>query len=400
MATQPNYYDRNRQAPAVEPAPVQNAAPDVPPPGRTAPAAGDEPVGDNTGYGGNTQQPPPDVSGPSVTDQVSTLLSNGTLMDSPYYQQILQNQQKLIALRAQPTYVNKHGQTVQGMKDEDGRLQSGLKAAVERLAHMGPVTNWTQLAAGVSGAAGAGVAGAIVPEWNEYADRDREIRRLEKENADMLKDSQGLSTIQGREVNQQMAAGRLKVQQGQLQERVARDKIQSMSEQQKQALAPIMSRGYYYEGDNPDEDQKLAGLGVILPDFDKTRKPMNDNGVHKVWNAQTRSYEQAAGTDVDPDDQPIDFQVDGKPVTASTKWFINYAGAKERQQTQQSFQKEQQQRGFDQQNRVVAANRQMTATQLTQALQKYSTDNFVPLDQAKEAFRKAGVDVDGILKRQ
>jgi hypothetical protein len=216
----------------------------------------------------------------------------------------------------------------------------------------------------------------------------------------MIHDVQQMGAITGREVNQNLALGRLQNSNAQLTERKARNSILNMKTEQQTALAPIMKRGYYYEGDNPDEDAKLKSLNIVLPDFDSSRKPINDNGVRKSWNPQTRSYEQQQGTDVDPDEQPMTFEVDGKPITASTKWFINYAGAKERQQSQQTFQTQQQQRQFEQQDRVQAANKQFTAPQLTNAMTKYASDNMVTLEQAKEAFRKAGVDVDGILKRQ
>jgi hypothetical protein len=390
---------------------------DIPPvrtPVKAAPPSGDESIDQPGGnqYGGNNNtntapaaaQPNPassvDVTQPNATKTVSDMLANGSLVNSPYYQQILENQQKLIALRAQPTYVNKRGETVNGMKDQDGRIRSGLKAVIENLAQPRQIRNWGDLGGMLAGGAGAGVAGAIAPEWNEQADRQREIQRLENETEHMIHDVQQMGAITGREVNQNLALGRLQNSNAQLTERKARNSILNMKTEQQTALAPIMKRGYYYEGDNPDEDAKLKSLNIVLPDFDSSRKPINDNGVRKSWNPQTRSYEQQQGTDVDPDEQPMTFEVDGKPITASTKWFINYAGAKERQQSQQTFQTQQQQRQFEQQDRVQAANKQFTAPQLTNAMTKYASDNMVTLEQAKEAFRKAGVDVDGILKRQ
>jgi hypothetical protein len=374
---------------------------------------GEETV-DNSGtnYGGNVDDDPLsniqtlggvqqiDISQPDVTQQVSNMIANGSLMRSPYYAKILENQQKLIALRAQPTYVNKRGETVPGMKDQDGRLQSGLKAVVERLSRMGPTPDWGSLAAGVAGAASAGVAGAIAPEWNEWADRNREIQRLEQENARMIGEQRAVSGLETQETNRNLASERVKIQQQQLQMRKARTDVQNLNDTQKTALEPIMRRGYYYEGDNPDEDAKLKGLGIILPDFDNSRKPVNDNGVRKAWNPQTRSYEPVEGVEADPDEQPMTFEVNGKQITASTKWFLNYAGAKERQESQQAFQREQQQRTFDQQNRIQAANQQMTANQLTERLTKYAGDNDLTFEQAKEAFKRAGVNVDEILKRQ
>jgi hypothetical protein len=166
---------------------------DIPPartPVKAAPPSGDEPIDQPGGnqYGGNTNntntapaaaQPNPassvDVTQPNATKTVSDMLANGSLVNSPYYQQILANQQKLIALRAQPTYVNKRGETVNGMKDQDGRIRSGLKAVIENLAQPRQIRNWGDFGGMLAGGAGAGVAGAIVPEWNEQADRQREI---------------------------------------------------------------------------------------------------------------------------------------------------------------------------------------------------------------------------------
>jgi hypothetical protein len=205
-----SYYNR-KQNPTGQPASYLTRGENDPPPARTKapPSTGDEtidqPGGEN--YGGNIPEQTGfreiDVTKRSVTDEVSRMISDGSLMRSPYYQQILENQQKLIALRANPTYVNKRGETVRGLKDQDGRMQSGLKAVVDRLSKPVATPDWASFGGYLAGGATAGVAGAVVPEWNEHADRNREIQRLENENARMITEARAVSQMQTQEVNRQ-----------------------------------------------------------------------------------------------------------------------------------------------------------------------------------------------------
>lgn len=275
---------------------------------------------------------------PTVINRVGDMMANPALMNSPMYQQIADNRNKLIALKMQPTYVNKKGETVQGVQDKNGRLQSGLKAFLGNLAQPGQVRDWSDLLAKVSGSISAGVTGSIVPEWDENNDRLREIQRLEDETRNMMGMAEWDSKMQTQQSTRANQAARTNIANGQLQERVARNQWVQTKDEHKAALEPIFKRGYYYEGDNPEEDAKLAKLNVVLPDFDNSRKAIVDNGQRKAWNPQTRSYEAMQGSEVDPDDVPMTFSVDGKEITASRRQFVGYAGAKERQASQQTFQ--------------------------------------------------------------
>lgn len=137
---------------------------------------------------------------PSVIDKTAELIKNGSLINSPYYQQILANQTKLTSLKMQPSYtkmkdgnpvLGKDGKpvVVQGMEDKDGRIQSGLKGLVAGLANFnqgGPVRDWNDFSARLTGTIVRGVGGTIVPEWNEIADRQNEIKRIEQENEGLV----------------------------------------------------------------------------------------------------------------------------------------------------------------------------------------------------------------------
>ncbi len=278
---------------------------------------------------------------PTNVDKAGAMMSGNTLLGSPIYQQILQNQQKLIALKAQPTYVNKRGETVAGMKDEDGRWQSGLKGLVAGLAEnfSSPVRDMNDFYARLSGGISRGVGGAIVPEWNEHAERQREIQRLEAETGDMGKMAEFNSKMMSQDATRQNQSRRTDIAQGQLDERQNRNSFLKIKDEQKMLLEPIFKRGYFYEDDtDPATLQKLQSLGITLADFDNRHKPRQVNGQWEQYNPATRSYEPTQGLPVDPDEVPMTFNIDGQQITGSVKQFVGYAAAKERQQSQQTFQ--------------------------------------------------------------
>jgi hypothetical protein len=334
MANQ-NYYQRQNDQQPNGFLVRGNTENDPPVRGKTPAPTGDEPTADQPqNYGGNTEPTQPaapgpaanvDVTAPDVTQQVSDMIASGNLQRSPYYPQILANQQKLIALRAQPTYVNKKGETVRGMKDQNGRLQSGLRALVERLAHMGPTPDWGSFAAGLAGGAGAGVAGAIVPEWDEWSDRNREIQRLEEETQNMIKGAQAVSSLQSQEVNRQDKVIDNKRADQVFEQRVNENKLKNLREDKKALLTPIFQRGRYVQGENPQEDEALAKAGVILGDFDKTKKPVKVNGQwYEPIPGKPDEMRPVDGLPVDPDDEPITFMADGEKITASRKNYLSY----------------------------------------------------------------------------
>lgn len=288
----------------------------------------------------------------STVNKVSDALANGSLMNSPLMQTIAANQAKLISLKMQPTYV-KNGKTVNGMQDKNGRWKSGLRAMLENLSQPGDTRDWGGLLAKVSGSISAGVTGAIVPQWDENVDRLREINKLENETKDLMGMAQWQSQMATADVNRENSQRRVAVSESQLDERKARNAYLKVRDDQKSAVEPIFKRGYYYEGDNPDEDAKLAKLNIVLPDFDNSRKPVVDNGQRKAWNPQTRTYEPIQGSEVDPDEVPMTFSIDGQNITASRKQFMGYAGAKERQQSQQAFTAKE-----NDKNRAATAERQ------------------------------------------
>ena len=291
----------------------------------------------------------PVFSNEKSREQLLAEVMSGALSGNPYFDKIRENQAKLIALRGMPTYVNKKGETVRGMRDEDGRLQSGLKALVARLATMGPTPDWGSFGAGLAGAASAGVTGAIMPEWNEWAERERQMQRLEQENEQLLgygqKDWQyrreqaqlGLSAEKEAARQEQFNTRESRLNR-QLDDRVSRNKILNLRDEQKMFLEPIMKRGYFYEEDtDPATLERMRALGIVLPDFDNRYKPQEQNGVWMGYNPETRKYEQVEGMPQDPDETPMTFMVDGEKITASAKHFLNYKAGLERQEKQQSF---------------------------------------------------------------
>lgn len=277
---------------------------------------------------------------PSPTDELGSLI-NTPLSRLPSFQRAMDARQKRIALEAMPTYTDSKGKVQQGMQDHDGRLQSGLKGLVQGMAENfsgGGVRDWNDFAGRLTGTIGRGIGGAIVPEWNEWQERSQEIARLRAEEQDAMKGVEWESKMATAQVNRDDKVADNDRQQKGLDDRIARHKMQNMKDEQKMLLEPIFKRGYYYEGDNPQEDEALAKSGLILPDFDNSRKPITDNGVRKAWNPEKRTYEQMQGSEVDPDDVPMTFVVDGEKITASSKYFLNYKAGVERQKSQQTFQ--------------------------------------------------------------
>jgi hypothetical protein len=91
------------------------------------------------------------------------------------FQQILANQAKITALKTQPT------------KDANGRFKSGLRALAEGLGkafdpRAGMIRNWGDFGVRLAGAGTQGAMGAILPDWDENADANRQIGDLNAEN--------------------------------------------------------------------------------------------------------------------------------------------------------------------------------------------------------------------------
>lgn len=349
----------------------------------------------------NVQSPPPTFTNEKSREELLSEVMSGALSGNPYFDKIRENQTKLIALRAMPTYTNDKGEVKEGMKDKDGRLQSGLKALVARLATMGSTPDWNSLLSGAAGAASAGIAGAIAPEWNEWAERSRQMQTLSQENEQLLEFGQrdwqfrkeqaalglNIDKEQARREQFETREDRLNRQ---LDDRVGRNKIMNLRDEQKMLLEPIFKRGYFYEEDTDDATKaKMRELGIVLSDFDNRHKPKQINGQWMEYNPETRSFEPSKGTPVDPDEVPMTFMVDGEKITASAKHFLNYKAGMERQEKQQQFTASE-----NEKNRQASRERFLTGLKLRveQDARRGAFDRAKLLLQAKKDLEMGDID--------
>lgn len=331
---------------------------------------------------------------PSTLDSIGEMIRTGSLNNSPYMQQIAANYQKLIALRAQPTYVNKKGETVQGMEDQDGRWQSGLKALVAGLAEQygnGPVRDWNEFYARLGGSIGGGIGGAIAPEWNEWAERGRQIQRLEGETKQMMGMAEWQQKMQGMDIRNQTAVQKQDLNERKFAHRQEEDEFKRHDSNKKNLFRQIAQAGRYIRGENRELDDQLAAAGITMSDFDKNIKPQNRNGQLFTYDFEAKDWVPSKGLPDDPDEIPITYSVDGKTVTSSMKRFLGYAGAKERQASQHAFTA-----GENEKNRAVQwarikesaeQFRARNAAEITQrrlAIQKSLDEQSISQDEANE----------------
>lgn len=323
--------------------------------------------------------PQPGQSVPTP-DQVKDVANN---IANPELSQHLQDlRARMIALQAPPTYVDKYGNTVSGSKDTNGRLRSGLKGMLSGLAQGGPVRDWADVLGNISRGIAAGATGAIVPEWDENIEREQEKQRLAQEIEQATKWAMTDAQLEYNRVRNETNLRRVSTAERQLQERIEARTIKDLHRDKSQALQAIFKRGFYYEGDNPEEDAMLQRLGIVLADFDSTKKPIQDtDGRRKAYNPQTRQYESIEGTAVDPDQQAVTFSVDGKTITTTARRFLGYAGVKEQGQLNR-----------DSRERIAATQlqqqREIAFARLKQQAEQFNARLGVSKVQAKAAIRQ------------
>lgn len=356
----------------------------------------------------------PQVQVPSTvaTDDTLTALSdsitNGSLQRSPYYQELLKTRDALIALKTQPTYVNKKGETVNGMEDKNGRLKSGLQAALERIgSYRGGFRSWGDVAGMLASGAGAGVGGAINSSWDEYQQRDNEIGRLEEKAKMLMSDVQFDSTM----MNQQVARQNTMTDNNRADEQLKQRK-----------------RTDFYRGNKAFDPTKateaqvkqLAEFGETpqsIGAYDFTKAEMKlINGITFKKNPISGAFERT-DLPIKEGDTVVDFEVKDPDTDVVYKYSVPQAkaaqlrtnlisagmqirAAEERQATQIKANAAEGEKDRTSRERIAAANKQMTSAQLLTQMQKYADDNGMTLEDAKAEFTKSGVDVEGILKRQ
>jgi hypothetical protein len=289
--------------------------------------------------------PPYNPNAGSEVDQQRKMVTNA--ITAPYLAQIEANRKKIDALKTMPV-TNKQGDTNSGWEifatkddpkgekarkdytDQDGRVKSGLKAFVAALAsnpQLRNVRSWGDLAAGLAYAGGAGVGGAINSSWNEQQKRSQAIAQLEQQNKEIEEQAATVLKLKTDEANietKQRTANRLDES---LELRKTQSTLRQVASEKKELLAPIMKRGSYYEGDDPELDARLEAANINLPDFDTTRKPYNDtSGVRKVWDMEKREFVPAAGDEPDESLMPIPVEIDGKRLMLKPGSYAHYKG--------------------------------------------------------------------------
>lgn len=295
---------------------------------------------------GATAQAPTNTAPPEGTSPPPLGRSNfdpaalsAVLQNSPILLKIRENEDKIRKLREMP------------VQDENGRMMSFANAGLQGLAEaFNPATmgRGGNPMAGFAYAAGKAVGGLINKKWDEKQAIGRRMKDLYEENDylteqakvefDMQKQAAQFGLQTEKAASQaELGKGRLDIQRGQLEERKAQNQFGRLNADKQLELNKIFKRGFYYEGDDEDQDIKLKEMGIILPDFDTRLKPITDNGQRKAWNPVKREYEPIQGSDVDPDEEPVTFIVDGEEITASRKHFLNYKAQKERTATSQSW---------------------------------------------------------------
>lgn len=273
----------------------------------------------------------PALNQPSPVGDLAQYLGT-PIAQLPAFKAAMDARNKLVALDAMPTYTDKNGKVVTGMQDTNGRLQSGLKGLVGGLAHefdpaAGPVRSWGDLASRATYSISRGVAGAAVPEFDEWADRQRQKAILEQQ----AQDAEKALTVQEHALSadalNRYRSANTEIKQGSFEERKNQNAIKNLRADKKELLDPIMKRGWYYAGTDPDEDQKLADAGITLKNFDKRHPDITDgDGSRKTFDADQQAYVPTQGTTIDPDKKPIDLDIDGHHITTTLKTWLPYQG--------------------------------------------------------------------------
>lgn len=168
-------------------------------------------------------------------------------------------------LETQETLINTMPET-----DQNGRVKSGLRAALEGLAQMfdpryGSVKDWGDLAARAAGGVGRGIGGAINPAWDEKADKEKAKAKFQQDYEQYSKDADaeiGLYLKQKQAENTD-ADNRREDEKAKSRERIS---------ERNSVLRQIQTRRRYKRGENPEFDEKLDSLDIEQSDFEPDKK--------------------------------------------------------------------------------------------------------------------------------
>lgn len=175
-------------------------------------------------------------------------------------------------LKAQEDRFTTQETLINGMPvtDQNGRVKSGLRAALEGLAEMfdpryGSVKDWGDLAARAAGGVGRGIGGAINPAWDEKADKEKARVKFRTEYEQYSKDVDA-------EVNH--AAKVAEIQNKETDNRREDEKVKSRERisERNSVLRQIQTRRRYKRGENPEFDEKLNSLDIEQSDFEPDKK--------------------------------------------------------------------------------------------------------------------------------
>lgn len=278
--------------------------------------------------------------------------------------------------------------------DENGRVKSGLRAALEGLAEMfdpryGLVKDWGEFGARAAGAAGRGIGGAINPAWDEKADKEKARVKFRADYEQYSKDADA-------EVNR--AAKQAQIENMETDNQFQRDKFKSQEEQAAEKAKQTSRRDFYRRNQYFDptkateaQIKELAKFGETpfsIGHYDVTKPNVKVmNGVSFVWNPATRSFEESnipkdASKSIveykvkDPDTDVEYTYATTQEKAASLKTQLLSAGlsiqaASERQTSQQQFTQKENEKNRAIRTKEFQATYGMAQERLSLARQNY-----------------------------
>lgn len=209
-------------------------------------------------------------------------------------------------------------------ESKDSRLRSGAEAAAKTLAEAfsmkyGLVKDWDELVARLGAGVGGFVGGVIHDKWDEEDERLRNLDTNKKQLGD-------LNTAEDQYYQTRFKASQMENMERDDRARDDRDEQSTKDKEERrkltlrqQLLGQINLQKSYRKGADPAFDSQLADAGIELQDFDHTKPNITENGVRKAWNPASGKYEQIAGTEVDPEEAPLDVKINGVPTRMSRK---------------------------------------------------------------------------------
>lgn len=213
---------------------------------------------------------------------------------------------------------------------------------------------------GLGGGIAEGVRGATDRNYNEKLDDQRELNRLyprlsQQQQAEQQQRQAELQTAQigAAKIRPALEQRRINQRDTELELRRSRQDVQALNAEQKNALSAIFKRGFYREGANPEEDRRLAELGIVLPDFDSRKREVKEQaGKFYQRDPDTNQWVET-NMPTDESEVPIDFEIGGKRMKLRPRDIAGIEAANQRQQSQQTFTAEQNQLNREQQEKLL-----------------------------------------------